>query len=430
MPNGVHVHQLANGARIVVEPMPGRGVVAAFLCFDRGSRHEVAAQSGLTHFCEHLLFKGTGRHDWKTLSKRLNVLGGHANASTSLDHIMLENRFVAADLREGLSLMVEMAVESDFPKAEVERERTVILEEIAEYEDSPGDVAAESFTEALFGDHPLGRPVIGTRETVGGFARDEALGYWHRVATGPNTVLSLAGGLSFEEAVAIAEPLLAALPAGLAGAAAEPPPEPLAGLAHHQWDDLEQVHFCFGVRAVRRVDPARFPVYLLDAILGSGMGSRLFNEVREKRGLVYSIGSSVYLGADTGTFCVSGSTSPANLGEVLEVCRAEIDHLMADGPTEEELATTKALLARGVVLYTERAAERAGLNLSRELYGEPHVTVEEAVARIERPSAEDVRAAAQALFGGRRPALSLAGEIDADTAARHVERLGSAAALR
>lgn len=405
-------HRLANGVRLVLEPMAASRSVAINVSFGTGSRHERKEQAGLTHFCEHLVFKGTTRRDWKELARTMNVQGGRMNAFTSLDILQLHTRTVRADVEEALALMAEMVAESTFPEAEVERERGVILEEILEGEDTPEDVCFDAFSASLFGDHPVGRPVIGRRETVSAFSRDEALAFWRAISSGPNTQLSLAGDLDPFETIAWCERTFGVLDSqNAAPSAGEELPATAAGYAPID-RDFEQVQFCFGLLAPSRKSPDKFASALLDTILGGGMGSRLFNEVRERRGLVYSIGSGTTALRDLGFMTVSGGTSAESLPEVLRVCREEMNKLAQDGPTAEELATAQKQLERSYLLSLESCLFRAGRNGIREFYDEPHISDEEYIASLYAVTAPQLRDLAARIWGETTPALGLVGPLD------------------
>lgn len=411
------IHRLSNGIRVVLEPMPMARSVAVQLIFPPGSAGERDPQAGLAHFCEHLLFKGTRHRTWEDLAKKFNEHGGHMNAHTSLSNVCLSNRVVRADLEEALDYMAEMAFESTFPPQEVERERKVIIEEIAEYDDIPDDVCFEAFTKALFGSHPYGRPVIGTRETVSSFSQEESLTFWNSIANAGDMVLSMAGAVEPERDLAMVEQRIGSLavsPRQPAPSAA--PVDPPA--VHIVERDFEQAQFNAGIRRPPVAQRGRFRHVILDMILGGGMGSRLFTEVREKRGLVYTIGSSTSHHTAASYFYFGGSTAPETLEEVLRVCRGELQKLSDEGVTEEELRIAKRQVERSVQFSGENSGWRASLNGMREMHGEEHLTDEEVIAGYNAVTQEQVQSAAGELWQHGGIALAVAGPVKESDAAR------------
>lgn len=416
--------RLHNGVQFVHEHMPALGSVAVELTFTPGARAEDDRTAGLTHFCEHMLFKGTRGRDWRDISRIGNLHGGELNAYTTVDFVQLSTRVVREDLPEALELLVEMAAQSSFPAEEFERERAVILEEISEYEDTPSDYCAERMTRALFRHGALSRPVIGFRETVSAFDARDAAAYWAATSSPHGAVLSLAGGFDARSIEAIASRTVGSLPG-----TDLPAPTPAQGGSaeasrlEHDERDIEQVQFCIGFQGIRRIDPRRIPLLLLDAILGGGAGSRLFNEVREKRGLAYSIGSSVATHAEGGYVMIYGSTTPDRLPEALTVCRAEILQLTDVPVGVDELATVARMQQRLFTLHADHPSSRCGRNTLRAVHAEEFHPDEDVVARILGTGPEEVRALASGLFRPWDPVLSLVGPVSEKEAAVAFELL-------
>lgn len=411
MSENLHRTSLDNGVRLLVQPIPGARSVSASLWLVHGSRHEAPGEGGMTHFAEHLLFKGVPGRGWRELAREMNLLGGQFNASTSTDWVKLYTQVVRADLPEALALLATMFLRSEFPTAEVDRERDVILEEIAEYEDVPEDQCYEAYTQALLLPHPAGRPVIGTPELVSSYTRDQLLAYWHQALHPARLVLSVAGDVDPGEVTALARQFLGHLDGST------PPPDtldPIRGKAETVLidRDLEQINFCFGVTGPTRDVPRRYAWVLYDAILGGGMGSRLFNEVREKRGMAYSIASGISLLANGGYLTVSGSTRPETIAEVIEVSLDEIGKLSSAGPTTEELATAKRQLARSFLLALDSIPFREASNAEREIYGSGHLSPEEVLGRLEGVTAGAVQEVAGEVIEFGQPALALVGPLD------------------
>jgi predicted Zn-dependent peptidase len=408
------IRTFANGFRLVMESVPHARSVAIGLTLGQGSRHEVDLENGMTHFAEHLLFKGTGARHWKEIAREINLFGGHFNACTSADWVKLYGSVISRDLVPALRLIGDMFLRSEFPASEVERERSVIIEEIAQYDDIPEDLCYERFTQALMLPHPVGRPVIGTEELVEGFTRDALMEYWQRVLTPARMILTVAGSFDESELVRCCEEEFGRLPArevtqnGLS---------PLTGqhLAVALDRDLEQVNFAFGVTGPKRAMPDRFTWAIYDTILGGGMGSRLFDEVREKRGLAYSIGSSINAIHEAGYLMISGSTRPETATTAIELCLAELAKLAEEGPTAGELTTAKQQIERSHLLGMESIGFRAGVNGERELYGLAHETSEEVIRLVNAVTAAQVQEVAARVVGFGQPAVCLVGPLAAAT---------------
>lgn len=400
---------LANGTRVVVEHRRDSPTVAMSVTVAAGSRHEPEALCGITHFAEHMLFKGTARHDVFEIARIGNLLGGSLNASTGHDCLRLTNRVVLEDLRPGLELLRELLHESTFPQAELDRERDVILEEIAEYNDSPEELCFDNFLKALWGAHPLGRPILGTPETVERMTRADLLAYRDAMARPSRTIVSVAGGADPEAAMALAEELFGSVPADPAEAPGWEPASGQFGAIAKVERELEQTQFCLGIDAMDRRDDRRYAFTLLDVIFGGGMGSRLFNEVRERRGLAYTIGTTSVLGPADGYLMVFGSTAAEHIDEVLSVCRREADLLARTPPDADEVETARRMVIRSFLLSQENNAFHATRNADRELYGDEWISDEEVMARLRAVTPESVRDVAADLFRGREMALSLVG---------------------
>jgi len=396
--------------RIVLEPVASASTAAAGLWLAQGSRHEAPGENGMTHFAEHLLFKGTRRRHWAEIARAINLFGGHFNACTSSDWVKVYGTVIRRDLPEALDLLAEMFLDSTFPASEVTREREVILEEIAQYEDVPEDLCYEHYTQALLLPHPLGRPVIGTEELVSGFSAGALADYWNRVVTPRRMILSVAGAIDEAAVLEQAKRLFGGLTGGEPGQHGLDPVEGRRRRAMLD-RDLEQVNFCLGVTGPKRQQEERFAWGIYDTILGGGMGSRLFDEVRERRGLAYSIGSSVTALHEAGYLTISGSTRPETAATAIEVCLEEVRKLAETGPTAEELATAKQQIERSHLLSLESLGLRTMVNGERELYATGHLTTEEVLARVAAVTPDEVTAIAREVVDFGEPALCLVGPV-------------------
>lgn len=404
------VHTLDNGFRIVLDPEEHTRLCSAGLYLDTGSRHELAGQEGMTHFCEHLLFKGTRRASWNQLAREMNLLGGNMNAWTSTEHVKLYCGVIDKDLPQALGLLADMFLDSAFPAQEIKRERGVILEEIAASEDIPEDLCFDRFTQALWLPHPAGRPILGGVEAVARHRREGLLGFWRDRLAPARMLLSVAGKFDEAEVLRTADRLFGKLslePPDLPGA------EPIPGKHERVYfnRDLEQINFCLGYAGPHRHMPDRHVWVVYDTILGAGMGSRLFDEVRERRGLAYSITSSLSLVAGGGYLVIAGATRPDRAATALAVCRDQLRLLAEEGPTEEELATAKAQLERSHLLGAESLGLRASVNADFQLYGLDFLTTEEILARLHRVTPGDVRRIARRVLEFGPPAMCLVGPL-------------------
>jgi len=400
--------RMENGIRLIHEFRPDSPSVAVHAVLATGSRHEPPQLNGITHFLEHMLFKGTHRHDVFELARLGNLLGGGLNASTSHDTLRITNRVITEDLGRALDLTRELLLESAFPAEELERERDVILEEIAEANDSPEDVCFDNFLSQLWLSHPLGRPILGTEETVGGITRDDLRAWWKRIVRPENLILSVAGGCSHETLLSETAKAFGDMKFSSRPPSADQPAAAQGGCISIQ-RSLEQVHFCLGTDAITRKDPGRYAFALLDVILGGGMGSRLFNEIREKRGLAYTIGTSGLTGVNEGYLMIYGSTVARNIDEVLELCRAETARIAQQVPSDEEVRTAVDLIVRSFLLGLESNGFRAFRNADREYAQDEWVTDVELIRRLRQVTADEIRQVAGRVFGKGDMTLSLVG---------------------
>lgn len=400
---------LPNGVRFVCERMADCASASVSLTLANGARWEDDATAGSTHFVEHLLFKGTPSRDVDAIAREINLQGGTMNAYTSHDCLRVYSHVVVEDLEPALDLIHDMVTRSTMPEGEIERERGVILEEIAEAHDAPEDVCFEQFLSSLWAPHPMGRPVIGSEETVGAMSRGALVDRWQAMIDPRHMVVSVAGGIDIAEAESIVARMFTA-PAGAdALPAAHGPRASRSGTFVQTRRDLEQVHFTMGVPGLKVGHEDRYALVFFDLILGGSMGSRLFREVRERRGLAYTIGSNSSSFFTEGYLSIYGATTPDKLAEMLTVCEGEARRLAADGPTDEEMMVATRQAVRGLVLARESSSYRASRNADRELYDEPHLTLDEVLARIKAVTTDDVRALGAGLLEGKTFTTSLVG---------------------
>jgi predicted Zn-dependent peptidase len=394
---------LPGGLRVITEALPAVRSVSFGIWVGIGSRDETPKLAGSSHFLEHLLFKGTRRRDALDISSAIESVGGETNAFTAKEYTCYYARVLDADLPMAADVICDMLTSSLITPEDVEVERGVILEEISMHDDDPGDVVHDVFTGALFGAHPLGRPVIGTVDTITAMTRDQIHGFYTERYTPGNLVVAAAGNLEHEQVVDLVATAFGAVGAlGRSGEPAGPrhggpvPLLPASTVVHGK--DTEQAHVVFGVRGVHRHDDRRFTLGVLNQVLGGGMSSRLFQEIREKRGLAYSVFSYASQYADAGVFGVYAGCAPGRVDEVLGLVREELVTVAGKGLTDDEVARGKGMLKGATVLGLEDTGSRMSrIGKGELLYGDV-LDVDELLGRIDAVSVEGVRSVASELL--------------------------------
>jgi predicted Zn-dependent peptidase len=412
-PDPVRRTVLDGGLRVVSEYLPVRSV-ALGIWAAVGSRDEDIAHAGATHYLEHLLFKGTRKRTALEISSAVDAVGGELNAFTSKEYTCYYARVLDADLPLAVDVVSDMVIDSVIAPKEVDAERGVILEEIAMNDDDPSDVVHEEFMAKLFGDTPLGRPILGTVDSINKITRDQIAGHYaHRY--GPeNLVVAVAGGVDHDKLVPLA---MEAFRPVLDHASPQPPrlsgpgvTEPGTGVRLVS-RGIEQANVILGTEGLARTDDRRFTLGVLNAALGGGMSSRLFQEVREKRGLAYSVYSFSSQYADTGLFGVYAGCQPAKADEVLTICREQIDKVVEHGLTDEELDRGKGQMRGQLVLGLEDPASRMSRLGKSELVYDRLQPVDEILAKIDAITHDDVREVAGQVLG-RPKTLAVVGPFD------------------
>ncbi|MGZ6792978.1 MAG: M16 family metallopeptidase [Mycobacteriales bacterium] len=403
-PGGVRKSVLPGGLRVVTEAVPGVRSAAFGVWVGVGSRDEALPEHGASHFLEHLLFKGTQKRDALEIAVVMDAVGGELNAFTAKEYTCYYARVLDSDLPLAVDVVTDLVTSALVAPADVESERGVILEEISMHDDDPGDVVHDAFAEALFGDHPLGRPVIGTVDSIEALTAEAIAGYYRGRYRAPEMVVSVAGNVDHDAVVALVSAAFGDTgtsdPAPLRPWA---PPPPLSGAVVED-RPTEQAHLVLGTHGLARGDERRWALSVLNNALGGGMSSRLFQEVREKRGLAYSVYSYASHHHDAGLFGVYAGCSPQRVDEVLQLCRAELDAVADKGLTDEEVRRAQGQLRGSLVLGLEdTGAQMSRIGKAELVHGEV-LGVDEVLARIEAVTPDDVRAVADDVL--RRP-LSL-----------------------
>jgi predicted Zn-dependent peptidase len=396
--------RLATGERLISERVPSVRSVALGFWIGTGSRDETEARSGVSHFIEHLLFKGTSAHTAQEIAEIFDGLGGELNAATSRETTLIYGRVPDDRLERALDVMVGMVYEPSF--AELDAEREVVLEEIAMVDDNPQDLVHDVATEAAFGGHPLGRPVIGRAEVISSVSRRSLLAYHRAAYTADNIVLAVAGSRGHEDVRALLEerlPRTEPAPRRTRKAFARTPAPGYRFLRR----PTEQYHVCLAAPGVSRRDERRFAASLLDSIVGGSASSRLFQEIREKRGMAYSVYSFASQYSDTGQVGLYVGTREENLVQCFEIVARELDDLAAGNVRPGELERAKESLKGRILLSLESTSNRMS-RLGKSLITDTDLlSLEEIVERIDAVESSDVADLAGDLF--RLDRLSAAG---------------------
>jgi predicted Zn-dependent peptidase len=387
---------LLNGVRVLVESIDSVQSAAVGLWCKTGSRHELENEAGITHLIEHMLFKGTPTRTAKQIAESIEGRGGHLNAFTDKESTCYYARILADDTGNAVDVLSDMMRHSLIDPEELTREAKVVLEEIKRGEDEPSDQVHELHLSNRWGNHPLGKPIIGTPASVSGFTRADIERYMDRRYRGENIVLAVAGKADADELLEIATKYLGDIQSGVDNTTVSRPKGESKDV--YITKDVEQVHFCIGTDGTSLYDDDLYTLTILDAALGGSMSSRLFQEIREKRGLVYSVGSYKLSYAAGGAFTVYGGTSPEHWDEVQTVTRSEFDKVMATGLDEDELVRTKRLLAGNMVLGLEGMNSRMMRMSKNEIHHERQISIEETLAKLNAVTNEDVMRVAQQIL--------------------------------
>jgi predicted Zn-dependent peptidase len=401
---------LAGGVRLVTETMADVRSVAIGFWVGTGSRDEPDERAGASHFLEHLLFKGTATRSAAAVAEALDEVGGDCNAFTTKEYTAFYVRLLSEHLPLGFDILADIMEGPALREEDVEAERTVILDEILMHADEPADLAAEQAMSALYPDHPLGRDTLGTADSVRSTAAADVRAFFEHHYRPRNIVVSVAGDCRHEQVAGALEGRFAERAGGMAPVRTAPSSavDPLVVLRR----PTEQAHLVLSMRSVSRFDEQRWPLAVLNVVLGGGLSSRLFQKVREQRGLAYSIWSERNAFFDTGSVSVVAGTAPEHVGEVLRIVTEEIELLAADGVTERELAVAKGNLRAETLLSCEDSGARMSRLGSSVLLYDRAWTIEEVLARIDGVDLASVRAAAQGLAGAPRT-LAAVGPFDA-----------------
>ncbi len=403
--------ELPNGLIVLTERMQHLRSVAMGVWIKSGSRCENADVNGISHFVEHMLFKGTKSRTAQHIAREMDSIGGNLDAFTSKETICFNVKSLSDHVPIALDVLTDMVLNPTFAVPDIERERGVILEEIKIDEDNPDVLVHELFTQSFWKGHPLGSPILGTTETVRRLGQQQLFGYHGDRFHGGNMVFSAAGNLDHDRFVEAVAAKFSTLPSG--GSPEElSAPEPSARINLRNKKALEQVQICLGVPAPPVADDSRYATSILNTVLGGGMSSRLFQNIREERGLAYSVYSDMSPYRDTGNFCVYAGTSAGKALEVVDLILAEFKNLKQSPIGEEELTRAKDQLKGNILLSLESSNARMANLARQEMYFHQFFSADEIIARINEVTAAEVQAMAQQLFEPERIAVTLLGRLD------------------
>jgi len=402
--------QLANGLRVLSEYMPHVRSVSVGLWINSGSRREEGAENGISHFIEHMVFKGTETRSAEEIAREMDGLGGHLDAFTGKELVSFNAKVLDEHLPAAFEVLADMVLHPVFRDDDIEKEKGVILEELKMEVDNPEYLLHESFLSNFWKGHPLGQSILGTRETINGFTREMIGDYWRRIYTPANIIITAAGHVRHEQIVELAAKYFDALAPGPA-LETQPPPQPQAPVLTKRKNSLEQVHLMIGVPSYPAAHPNRFAAYTMNTLLGGTMSSRLFQNIREQRGLVYSVGSEASSYKDSGYLSVYAGTSRASLDEVITLVLEEFRKFKNELVGEEELRRAKNHLKGSLMLSLESTSSRM-TNLARQqIYFGRFPTLDELLEHIEGVTSEQMRDVANEFFQPSRIGLAVLGPL-------------------
>ena len=403
----VEISGLANGLTVVTHAMPHLETAAIGIWVKAGARDELPEENGIAHFLEHMAFKGTKRRTAQGIAEEIESVGGEINAATGMETTTYYARVLKEDWKLALDILADIFLESSLDPEELERERGVILQEIAAAKDQPDDLVFDLAQSASYGDHPLGRSILGPASLVETMTRDQMLSWRSRNYWASRMVVCATGNVSHAAFLKEVENLFGHIPKGQGPQRQSPS---FRSQASMEQKALDQTHLVLGFEAPNYRDPRIYQLQVLSSTLGGGMSSRLFQEVREKRGLCYSVFSYGTSYEDVGQLGVYAATSPENTPELVEVA-SDVMLSMGDAVTDKEIARAKAQLKSSLVMNLESPSSRAD-QIARQFlaFGEvPEVS--KLVKSIDEVTAENVRGLAHNLFNGKRPSLGAVGQL-------------------
>lgn len=405
----VHRSQLTNGIRVITQHIPHAYSVSIGFWVVGGSRHERPEYNGVSHFIEHLLFKGTHRRTAFEIARETDSIGGFMNAFTGREFVCYYARVLVDFLPKAVDLLADIFLNARFPEEEIENERKVILQEIRMLDDAPDDQLHSLFHRHFWEGHPLGMPIIGTAESVQEMSRSFLIDYKNDTYRAGDIIITAAGMVDHHELVDLLAPLFAGVPSGTLRTHA---PLPEHRKCCHKTDrELEQLLFCLGAKGLAQNHPGRHDALVLNTILGGSMSSRLFQEVREKEGLAYSIYSYLASHSDSGAMVITSGTTSEKFPVVMDIVLRELKKLKAEPPTEEELAAAREQLKGNILLSLESSDSVMSKLAKNEIYLGGYQPVEQVIAGFSAVTRESLLDLCNEMFDENHVTLQLLGNM-------------------
>ena len=402
---------LDNGVCVITETMPHVRSVSVGIWIGTGSRRESSEQNGLSHFIEHMLFKGTTNRSALEIARSVDSIGGNLDAFTAKELVCFNTKVLDQHLSPAFDVLSDLVLHPMFREEDIDKEKGVILEELKMEADSPDYLVHEIFSANFWRDHPLGKPILGTRETVKRFDREMIDSYYRSIYTPSNLLVTAAGNLTHETLVDLVSEHFHSLPPNNAPPP-DQPPTTHARIALRNKKSLEQVHLCLGVPSYALPHDERFACYVLNTLLGGGMSSRLFQNIRERQGLAYAVFSELNPYRDTGCLSIYAGTSIESARQVVQSIMKEFQQLKQERITDEELRRAKDHLKGSLMLSLESTSSRMSNLARQEMYFRRFFSLDELVESIEMVTAEDVQRIAQTFFDQRHIAVTVLGNLN------------------
>jgi predicted Zn-dependent peptidase len=400
---------LDNGIRVITERMPYASSVSIGIWVANGTRHEPRASNGIAHFIEHLLFKGTDRRSSLEIAREMDSVGGVLNAFTSREYVCYYAKVLDKFLPKAVDILTDIFLFSTFDAEEIEKERRVVLQEINMMEDTPDDMIHDLFHQHFWEGHPLGMSILGDAESVSGLSRDGIIDYKNQMYRGDDIIITAAGNLTHEELILLLKDHLSVIPAGNGrNDSALPLYQRRMELVEK---DLEQMHVCLGLKGVHQSHPRRYDAFVMNAILGGSMSSRLFQEVREKSGLAYSVYSYIASHADAGSLVVYAGTSPDNSSQLLEIVLKELVRFKDEPVSETQLDGAREQLKGNLLLSLETSDNRMSRLAKNEIYFGGTLPFSEIMEGFDRVSSESIQQVAHELLDNSTLTLVMLGRV-------------------
>jgi predicted Zn-dependent peptidase len=402
---------LANGLSLLTESMPDVRSACIGIWLRRGSRNEIKKLNGISHFIEHLVFKGTESRSAREIALAMDSVGGQMDAFTSKEYTCFYAKVLDEHLPLAIDLLADIVQRPLFAPDELERERQVVLEEIRMVEDSPDELIYDLFSEFFYPDQALGRPIQGTAESVSSFTRRQLLNHFRGSYRPENMMIVAAGNLKHGGTARMVRDALSTLEKGRPFTRKIPKPRNKAGITSRDKKELEQLHLLLGLPAFCEDIKLRYPLFVLNTIFGGTMSSRLFQKIREERGLAYSVYSAVNTFSDDGFMAIYAATNPASGDQVVRLILEELRDLRDRGPTEEELRVAKEHLKGSLMLALESTTSRMSNLARQEIYYGRQVTLAETLRGVDKVGVRQVHQLARDLFSNRGLSLALVGKL-------------------